>query len=139
MLFWRAVILLPLISCSLRLHGFQKTKEKLQSRISRTLGQCTAKEGTADGVQKTSRVVRSAAHYGLVRPTCLAESMALWFLLQKQGIPVFLRMGVRKLSRKFEAHAWVEFEGEALNQTEELHRHYAAFDSEFSDLPRGKS
>lgn len=137
-LLWRAVALLPLISCSLRLRGFQKTKEKLQRKILLSLARNTAKENTSEAVQKTCRVVRAGAHYGIVRPTCLVESMALWYLLQRQGIPVILRMGVHKLPDRFEAHAWVEYEGEALNQTEELHRHYAVFDSEFSDLPGEK-
>src|SRR5207245_11237411 len=30
--------------------------------------------------------------------------------------------------KKFEAHAWVECGGAAINDPEELHRHYAAFD-----------
>jgi hypothetical protein len=67
------------------------------------------------------------------------ESLALWHLLQKRGIPVRLRIGVRKLSGKFEAHAWVESEGVALNQVEEAHHHYMTFDSGFLDVPGEKS
>jgi hypothetical protein len=70
-----------------------------------------------------------------LRPTCLVESLALWYLLQEQRVPADLRIGVRKMSGEFEAHAWVEYAGAALNQTEEQHRHYAAFDRGFSDLP----
>ena len=39
----------------------------------------------------------------------------------------------------FESHAWVEYEGRALNEAEEVHQHYAAFASEFSDLPGEKA
>jgi len=80
-------------------------------------------------------MVRAATHYGFVRPTCLAESLALWFLLGQQGIPAALRIGVRKKLGDFEAHAWVECDGTALNQASEQHRHYATFDAAFTESP----
>ena len=76
-------------------------------------------------------MVRAAARYGFVRATCLEESLTLWHLLRKQGHGAKLRIGVRKRAQKFEAHAWVEHDGTALNQAEQMHRHYAAFESEF--------
>jgi hypothetical protein len=84
-------------------------------------------------------MVRAAEHYGLTRCTCLEESLALWYLLGRQNISSRIRIGVRRQAGKFEAHAWVEYEGEALNQPEELHRHYAPFESEFDTLPAEKS
>lgn len=89
-------------------------------------------------VQKTCRMVKAAVHYGMGHPTCLEQALVLWYLLQGQGIPVRLRIGVRKLQEKFEAHAWVENEGVALSQVEEVHQHYAAFEGEFRELPGEK-
>ncbi|HKE07531.1 MAG TPA: lasso peptide biosynthesis B2 protein, partial [Candidatus Acidoferrum sp.] len=66
---------------------------------------------------------------------CLEESLILWYLLRKQGIASRLRIGVRKVNEKFEAHAWVEQEGVALNQPGQLHRHYVAFEQEISEPP----
>jgi len=43
-----------------------------------------------------------------------------------------LRIGARKSGGKFEAHAWVERNGEAIGGPEETHVHYAAFEREFS-------
>jgi Transglutaminase-like superfamily len=77
-------------------------------------------------------MVRAAGRFGIVQPTCLVESLALWHLLDEQKISSTLRIGVRKSRRKFEAHAWVEYAGNVLCQTEE-HRHYAAFNSELLD------
>ena len=34
----------------------------------------------------------------------------------------------RREKEKFEAHAWVERDGTALNEPDEPHHHYAAFD-----------
>jgi hypothetical protein len=135
-LFRRAVILLPWVALSLRIRGFKKTNDALQTGSpSTSLPPQPGNLKVGEIVHKTSRMVIAAAHYGLVHPTCLVESLVLWNLLQRQGVPAALRIGVRKASDKFEAHAWVEFEGAALNQPEQQHRHYAAFDNGFSDLP----
>jgi hypothetical protein len=96
-LFWRAVTLLPLIRLSLRLRGFKKTKAQLQKKLPVNSPQGRDKQNSAETVQKTSRMVRAAAQYGLGRPTCLEASLVLWYLLQRQNIAVRLRIGVRKL------------------------------------------
>lgn len=134
-LFWRAVTLLPLAGLSLRLRGFKKTREQLQKKLRSSSERGTVTQSSEETVRKTCRMVKAGAHYGVGHPTCLEESLVLWYLLERQSIPARLRIGVRKLPEKFEAHAWVEYEGAALNQVEEAHQHYAAFESEFSDLP----
>ncbi len=137
-LFWRAVFLLPWSAISLRLRGFNKTRAALQKHLPLAPAPIENRPA-AQVVQITCRMVKAGAHYGVARPTCLGESLTLWYLLQKQGVPAALRIGVRKVSEIFEAHAWVESAGAALNQQEEAHQHYAAFDSGFSDLPGEKS
>jgi hypothetical protein len=133
-LFARAVILLPQVSLSLHVRGFKRTKETLHDRLKTVSPPASQSEVIAANVEMTCRMVKAAARYGVVRPTCLVESLSLWYLLQKQSIPAALRIGVRKLSNKFEAHAWVEYAGLALDQPEEHHRHYAVFESSFSDF-----
>jgi hypothetical protein len=137
-LFWRAAVLLPQIGISLRLRGFKRTLEALQKSPPSAAPTQTKNATTADAVQMTCRMTKAAARYGLIRPTCLVESLALWYLLERQKIPVSLRIGVRKTAHKFEAHAWVEYAGAALNQTEQQHQHYAVFENAFSDLPGEK-
>jgi hypothetical protein len=139
-LFRQAAVLLPRVALSLRLRGFKKTRDTLQEKLtSSPADRSVQSDSLSDTVQKTCRMIKAGGHYGFVHPTCLVESLSLWYLLQKQNIPAQLRIGVRKLSDKFEAHAWVEHEGVALNQPNEPHQHYAAFDSAFSDLPGDKS
>jgi hypothetical protein len=137
-LFRSAAYLLPRTTASLRLRGFKKTKQSLQSRLLRTGVEVGSKENEPKVVAKTCRMVKAAARYGIVRATCLEESLVLWYLLQKQNVQAHLRIGVRKLPEEFEAHAWVEFQGQALNQTIE-HLHYAAFEDAFSEMPGDKS
>jgi hypothetical protein len=132
-LFWSAVILLPLVRLSLRLRGYNRTLRSLQKRLDRP-----GLEPIGPDVQKTSRMVRAALRHLPAKFTCLEESLVFWYSLRKQGISTQLRIGVRKTDGKFEAHAWVEHEGLALHQSDQMHRHYAAFDKEFSNPPAEK-
>ncbi len=84
-------------------------------------------------------MVRAAARHGLGNPSCLEESLVLAHLLRRQGIASQLRIGVKKNMLKFEAHAWVECGGVALNESEALHDHYARFEAEFSASPPAQS
>lgn len=139
-LFFRAAALLPFVGLSLRIRGYKKTQSWLQKRLeSRNVSTLAAAAAPGELVDKTCRMVRAAEHHGLTRATCLEESLALWYLLGRQNISSRIRIGVRRQAGKFEAHAWVEYEGAALNQSEELHRHYAPFASEFDNLPAEKS
>lgn len=135
-LFLRAAVLLPLISLSLRIRGFRKTQATLQKLLSSPNGATDASEREATSL--TVRMVRAAVRHGFGHPTCLEESLALWWLLGQQGISSEMRIGVRKHNEEFEAHAWVEREGTALNEPEALHEHYAAFDAALSSLPPGR-
>ena len=82
----------------------------------------------------TVHMVNAADRLGLVHPSCLAKSLTLWWLLGRQGIPSQLRIGIRKDAEKFEAHAWVDCDGTALNEPDEHHQHYVAFDAALSSL-----
>lgn len=56
-----------------------------------------------------------AARHGPIRPTCLARSLALKDLLDREGLAgARIRFGVRKREGCFEAHAWVEIGGRGL-------------------------
>jgi len=132
-IFLRAAVLLPLISLSLRMRGFRKTQASLQKHLSSPRNASrTFAPGSAD---LTVRMVRAAVRHSLGHPTCLEESLALWWLLGRRGISSELRIGVRKHDEKFEAHAWVECEGRAVNEPQALHEHYAAFDAELLSVP----
>ncbi len=133
-LFLRAVVLLPLVALSLRWRGFRETQAALERFLSK------ANPGPAAALASkvaalTAHMVNAADRHGLVHPSCLAKSLTLWWLLGRQGIPSHLRIGIRKEKEKFEAHAWVEREGTALNEPEEHHHHYAAFDASLAASP----
>ena len=99
----------------------------------------TAKEASAEirlqNARATMRMVRAAAWHGPYHATCLPQSITLWWLLLRQGIESDLRFGARKEEGQLEAHAWVEFKGLPLNETERVRQRFAAFDR--SIIPAG--
>jgi hypothetical protein len=134
--FLRAAVLLPVISASLRLRGFRATQSSLQKRIASGAsgGDDPSDPAKAARTALSARMVRAAAHRTWGRPECLEQSLALWWLLGRQGIESSVRIGTRKTGQKFEAHAWVECDGVALSEPEEPHEHYAAFEEAFPML-----
>ena len=133
-LFLRALAMLPLVGLSLKLRGFDATRSALRKRLSRATPQ-TDLDSLSKQIALTAHMVNAADQHGLVHPSCLVKSLTLWWLLGRQGIPSQLRVGIRKEGGNLEAHAWVECEGMALNEPEERHHHYAAFDAALASLP----
>jgi hypothetical protein len=134
-IFLRAAVLLPLISISLKMRGFRVT-QKFLLRSLPVAGQTSQKKtiqivGDLKRTELTFLMVNAAIRHVWRASTCLEKSLALWWLLGRQGIASQLRIGARKLVGKFEAHAWVERDGLALNEPQQEHRHYAAFDAAF--------
>ena len=141
-LFLRAAVLLPWVAVRLKLHGFQATNHSLQKTFGasqKPLREAGVLDSEAERAVLTARMVRAAARHGMREPSCLEESLVLAYLLRRQGIEAQLRIGVKKNIPKFEAHAWVECGGVALNETESLHDHYAPFEAEFTSLPPARS
>jgi Transglutaminase-like superfamily len=129
----RAAVLLPLISLSLRLCGFRSTQASLKKHITSAASKRhdSTDLAKAERTALIARMVRGAADRSIGGATCLERSLVLWWLLERQGIASSVRIGARKIGPKFEAHAWVECDGLALNDPEEVHEHYAAFDEAF--------
>jgi transglutaminase superfamily protein len=132
-LFLQTLALLPLVSLSLRWSGFRATQGALQKTIRDPLPEQNL-DLVSRRIARTAHMVNAADRHGLIHPSCLAKSLALWWLLGRQGIASHLRLGIRKEKENIEAHAWVEREGTALNEPDEHHRHYAAFDAAFTSL-----
>jgi transglutaminase superfamily protein len=134
-MFLRAMVVLPVISASLKMQGFGAT-QKFLLRSMPTARQTSQKNsihiaGDLKRTELTSRMVNAAIRHVWRASTCLEKSLALWWLLGRQGVPSQLRIGARKFEGKFEAHAWVERGGAALSEPSQEHRHYATFDAAF--------
>ena len=134
-LFLRATAVLPVIFISLKMRGFGATQEFLL-RSFPIVPQTSQQDsihvvGALKRTELTSRMVNAAIGHVWRASTCLEKSLALWWLLGRQGIACEVRIGARKQGGKFEAHAWLERDGVAENEPQQEHRHYAAFDAAF--------
>jgi hypothetical protein len=125
--FLRALLLLPLSAVGLRALGLR--------RIQAVLARASRAAASADAHSRAEQVVRlvaAAARHGPYRASCLPMSLTLQRLLREAGIPSELRLGVRKVAGRLEAHAWLEHNGEPLTETAEVNERFAAFDAAIS-------
>jgi hypothetical protein len=122
----RLVVALPLLRVALGVFGFL--------RVYRLLSRASAPgAGAARGASRSPRriaavVVHVNRHVLPYGGRCLLESMVLWYLLRRAGHPAEIRLGARTLLGPLEAHAWVELDGEVLNDTERVRDIYSPFD-----------
>jgi len=122
----QAFLALPLVALGLRCWGFRRLQAGLQ-QVPPESPRSDDRRADLDQARVTARLVQVAARYGLFRPTCLPQSLALWWLLRRQGIGADLRIGVTPKEGRLEAHAWVEFMGVALNDQDDVHERFAPF------------
>jgi hypothetical protein len=134
-------VLLPLIGLALKVLGYRRTHDALGRAVPRRTSDpgCAPDESPAETARRIARLVSIAARHGPYRASCLRQSLALWWLLRRRGVAADLRIGVRREQNQLQAHAWVEHDGEALNDAESVRSSYAAFDaampSAFSTRP----
>ena len=81
---------------------------------------------TLDQVRRVVWFVRMAAR--TTRARCLVTSLVLVRVLARRGVAADLRIGVQTDAGLLRAHAWVEWQGRALNDRPEHLQQYAAFD-----------
>ena len=112
----------------LRLLGFQQWSDIL-ARGTKTGPQTlmTCGPSTMGTARAIARLEGSAARNLFFRTNCLEQSLVLAWLLRRRGVSVEIRIGARKEADRFEAHAWVEFDGKVLNEAGGEHIHFAPF------------
>ena len=76
--------------------------------------------------EKVCKRLAMAAVFYPGRARCLEQSLALYVLLRRRGVPVRLRLGVQPYP--FNAHAWVELNGAPLNERVETVRQFVPFE-----------
>lgn len=117
----------------LRLAGFHRWKNMI-TWLTRKKSWRAADVSPADVAVKIATIEEATARHLPFKTNCLERSLALLWLLRKRGITADLRIGARKEADRFEAHAWVEFEGAVLNDAGEAHRHFVPFEGLSSSL-----
>ena len=102
-----AAILLPAYTVGVRLRGLQGVRGWF--RVLRAPAGATPAQA--------ARMVAAAARRIPWNGACLPASLTLQRLLRAQGVESELKLGVRRVGGRIEAHAWVEREGVALLDT----------------------
>ena len=81
-----------------------------------------------------ARMAAAAARYLPFHTNCLEQSLVLCWLLERRGIAADLRIGARKEANRFEAHAWVDFEGGVAGGASEEHLHFVPFEGSIASM-----
>lgn len=117
----QAVLLIPTMHIVVRLVGFNR----LQAWIERP--RANARTAAAEVVRCCTLAVNRARRYAPYRGNCLSQSLTLLYMLRCRGVAPALRLGVRLNEARLDAHAWVEFDGRVLNDSQDVHTRYAPF------------
>ena len=108
-----------------RVFGVRSLHDALARSTSARLQASVAGNRTAsERVREVASLMAKAARHVPGDYTCLHRSMALWWMLRRRGFDGRLRLGVRKGRTAFEAHAWVEYAGDVLNDDPDVERRY---------------
>jgi hypothetical protein len=124
-------VLLLLVDAGLRSMGYRRLRASLAAHPQH-LTKYPGNEVEAIEVSRhVSYLVTVAARHGLLQPSCLRQSLLIWWLLRRKGIPTDLRIGVKKQGVQLYAHAWIRLGNEIINDSVEVECNFSAFD----DLP----
>lgn len=119
--------LLPLVAASLRLLDYPRTL-RLFSRWSPAASpQVVLPQDSMPYALRLGRLARMAGRYVPTNGSCLRQSLLVWWLLRRKGMPAELRIGVRT-QEGFAAHAWVEVDGQPINDAPDVAERFAPFD-----------
>ena len=107
-------VMIIALKMSLRLRGFARTLEWIGYRVQ---GVPPLPSVDSEALRASEHAVAMAGALYPGRALCLEQSLVLYYLLRRQGVPVKYCQGVQP--RPFEAHAWIEYQHRPLNDVTE--------------------
>ena len=121
-LFVATAVLLAACAAALRVAGF--------ARIRRWLTQLSRHRRVALDVapSRLANLVNAASTRLPVPCSCLTRSLVLDAMLRQRGVESDLRIGVRLVEGPLEAHAWIEVDGQPLNDSPAVTGQFAPFE-----------
>ncbi len=126
-LFLKLWSLLPLVAASLRLLDYPRTLRLLSRWSPAAPPRVDLPEDSMSYALRLGRLARMAGRYVPTNGSCLRQSLLVWWLLRRKGMPAELRIGVRT-QEGFTAHAWVEVDGQPVNDAPDVAERFAPFD-----------
>jgi hypothetical protein len=129
-----ALIGLPIAWLAVRLLGFRICRATFEKPH-------VAAQNSKSREADTLNIARRIAHLDAVTAanlffltTCLEQSLVLCRMLRRRGLNADLRIGARKEADRFEAHAWVEVEGNVVDGGGTEHLHFRPFERSESSM-----
>lgn len=126
----------PFVTVFLALFGYRRTHAFLSRWPQPRPGSFSDEPARLARAKNVARIVTIAAGSGPVRATCLRRSLLLWWLLRRDGIETVVKVGVhRGGDGSLDAHAWVEYRGRPLNDTDDVADRFIPFERDFGAPP----
>jgi Transglutaminase-like superfamily len=119
MLFSRALIMLLFYDLCSRVCRFQTLHAMVK-------GWKISGQAQEDAIDRVCTAVNYACVFYPKQVLCLQRSFITTYLLRKHGVPAQMVLGAQKLP--FKAHAWVEVNGQAINERSNVQATYAVWD-----------
>ena len=116
--------MLPLINVLLGVLGYVRLLRLIET-LTPFQKEAPLNADTLQTAKAQARMVVIAATYGFYRATCLRKSLLVLYLLRQRGIPGQLHFGARIVNAQLEAHAWVEWQDEVINDAADVRQRYA--------------
>jgi hypothetical protein len=126
----RCACFIAILKLALRLGGIARVLRWIRARHAGRIVECEVDDAanlageriatravTPPLIVKTEHAVAIAAALYPGRALCLERSLALYYYLRRAGVDARFRLGARP--HPFEAHAWVEYAGEPVNDFRE--------------------
>ena len=120
---WASLLLMPPFWLGLRFFGLQRFQAWLDRSPVADRQPLNFDEAAAIGA-----AVNIAASHAPGPVTCLTRSLLLRSFLRRFGTDCELRIGVQVVGNELAAHAWVELDGQPINDTPDVVARYAVFD-----------
>jgi hypothetical protein len=123
-----SLVMLPVVAFNLSRKGYRGTRQWLSRWIPQRTETTLAGKQQLQQAENISRLVSIAANHGPYRANCLKKSLVAWWLLERRGIHPEFMIGVNKDADQFNAHAWLEYQGNILIDADDVRQRFVAFD-----------
>ena len=126
-LFTRAWVWLLLFDLGLRTRPFPE----MQTLASRTASSPSLLSEQIEEQFLALQIAVDRARYNHLYPmTCLRRALTLQRLLAKRGISTELKIGARKDNGQLNAHAWIEYKGQTIGESEEITERFSVLEKD---------
>lgn len=126
--FLKAVIVHWISLSAIRTVGFGKYFQWINQLLARQASANRSINGVSSQIQK-AMIIEKACRYTSHSSTCLSRSITIYWIMQRQNIPVDLQIGFRIREKILEGHAWIELDGQVLNDDGEVQSLYTIIDN----------